>query len=211
MDAIDVPADLFEHLADVLRADERRGGARESRSPPLGECVVPAHRILELGAVGLDRVASAGRRTDRPTEQDVIGEHEIGRQQLPDRGRVRLNPALELIPAAVGDALDDVSLVAIEHEHGQQPPDIGANRGCGPEVEARWVAFLRQHRDVVPGQRPLSRQLAGVDVRPRATKEVAVPEQDSQVRWKYNAYNSSTPGFDVCTCTSDGVSMRAEE
>ena len=69
--------------------------ASDSR-PHVRELAVPAHRVLELRAVRLDRVPGAGRRSDRPSEQDVVREDEVGRQVLAERGGVRLDVAFAL-------------------------------------------------------------------------------------------------------------------
>ena len=70
-------------------------------SPRPASSLVAAHRVLELGAVRLDRVAGAGRRPDRPAEEDVVAEDEVGRQLLAHRGGVPLDPVVELRPGAV--------------------------------------------------------------------------------------------------------------
>jgi len=61
VDVLDVAHHLLEHLADVLRADEDGLGAGERLPPPRLQLGVPAHRVLELGTVRLDRVARAAR------------------------------------------------------------------------------------------------------------------------------------------------------
>ncbi len=78
------------------------------------------------------------------------------------------------------------------------------------------MPLLADDRDVVTGTHPLARERTGVDVRTGSAEEIPVPEQDPHgggryVRWKYNAYSSSTAGFDVCTVTSAGVSSSASE
>ena len=90
--ALDVPDDVLQHVPDVGRADEDGLGARERFPPPRRQARVAAHRVLELGAVRLDRVARAGRGPDGAAEEDVVAEDEVGRQQLADRGGVALDP-----------------------------------------------------------------------------------------------------------------------
>ena len=100
VDAVDVTDDVLEHLADVLRADEHRLRPRERLAPPRRQLLVAAHRVLELGAVRLDRVARAGRGADGPAEQDVVREDDVGRQALAQRRGVQLDVALALARAS---------------------------------------------------------------------------------------------------------------
>ena len=124
VDVLDVADDLVEHRADVFRADEDGSRLLERLPPPLGELGTPAQRVLELGAVRLDRERRSRRRSDRPAEEDVVGEDDVGRQVLAQRRGVRLDPALELLPRAVLDELHVVALVAVEHEDGQEPAHV---------------------------------------------------------------------------------------
>ena len=94
--ALDVAAHVLEHLADVRRADEHGRRALEHLSPPRLELRPPAHRVLELRAVRLDRVARAARRADGAAEEHVVAEDEVGRQLLADGRGVRLDPGVEL-------------------------------------------------------------------------------------------------------------------
>ena len=96
--------------------------------------------------------------------------------------RVRLDPGLELRARAVLHALDLVAVVAVQHEHGQQPADVRRGRDGAAEVEALGVRLLREDGHVVALAAPFARQLAGVDVRARATEEVAVPDEDPHQR-----------------------------
>ena len=77
---LDVAHDLLEHAPDVVGADEHRGGVLERFPPPRLQLLVAPHRVLELGPVRLDREARAACGADRPAEQDVVGEDEVGRQ-----------------------------------------------------------------------------------------------------------------------------------
>jgi hypothetical protein len=54
VDPVDVAHDVLEHLTDVGRADEDGAGVGERLASPAGKLLVAAHRVLELGAVGLD-------------------------------------------------------------------------------------------------------------------------------------------------------------
>ena len=101
---------------NVASADARRF------SPPLLELGAAAHRILELGAVRLHAEALAARGADGPPMQDVVGEDEVGGQQLAQRCGVRIDVG---VPLGLGELLQQARLearVAVKHEHGQQAP-----------------------------------------------------------------------------------------
>ena len=104
-------------------------------------------------------------------------------------------------------------LVAVEHEHGQQAAgQLGPDDARAAEVVLLRGALLADDRHVVPGEAPLPRERARVDVRAGAAEQVAVPERmriRTYVRWKYSACSSSTAGFEVCTVTSAGTSSSA--
>ena len=177
--ALDVAADLLEDLADVRRPDEDGRRPGEHLSPPRLQLRPAAHRVLELGAVRLHGVGSPGRRPDRAAEQDVVAEEEVRGKPLPHRCGVRLDPAVKLLPGAVVQEPDPVSRVAILDEDGEQaahvrPHDLGSS-----EVVALCVALLREDDDVVALPRPLARELARVDVRPRSAEQVPVPDEDA--------------------------------
>ena len=142
VDAVDGPADLAHDLADVLRTDDGRRGAGERLAAPGRQLGIAAHRVLELGAMRLDDVAAAARRSHGPTQQDVVDEDEIGRTVLAEGARVRLDPGLELCARAVLNALDLVALIAVQHEHGQQPADVRRGRSGAAEIEALGVRLL---------------------------------------------------------------------
>ena len=89
---------------------------------------------------------------------------------LAERRRVRLDPGVELLARAVLQQLDAVALVAVEHEDGKQAADVGTHDLRAAEVEALGVRLLAEDGDVVPGARPLARELAGVDVRARSRR-----------------------------------------
>ena len=64
-DALDRPDHLLQHLPDVVGADEDGFGGRQRCARRLGEIAAPADRVLELGAVRLDR--ERARRSAAPT------------------------------------------------------------------------------------------------------------------------------------------------
>ena len=209
--------DVLEHLADVLRADVCRVGLRERLSPPRFELRPSAHRVLELRAVRLDAKRHAGRRADRPAHQHVVREDHVSGQELAQRSGVRLDVRAFLV---VGEVLDELRVqpgVAIHDKHGQQPArEIHGDGLRASQVVQLGLPLLRHDDDVVTGVAPLARERTGVDVRPGACEQVAVPEEDAHeaeryVRWKYSACSNSTAGFDVCTVTSDGTSSSASE
>ena len=155
---------------------------RERLSPPGFELRSPAHRVLELRAMGLDRKACTGGDPDRPAEENVVAEHEIRGKPRAERGAIRLDPALELLPRAVLHELDLVPLVAVEDEDRQEPPDIGPDDLRGSEIVRVGMRVLAEDGDVMPRPRPLPGELARVDVRPRSSEQVPVPEQDAHRR-----------------------------
>ena len=127
----------------------------------------------------LDDVAAAGRRADGRPEQDVVDEDEVGRQPLAHRGRVRVDPRVELRPAAFLDELDLVALVFVQHEHGQETADVWAHGGGAAEVVVLGMRLLGEHGHVVALAPPLAGELARVDVRARARQQIAVPDEDA--------------------------------
>jgi hypothetical protein len=96
--AVDVADNVLQYLADVRRANEDGRRARQRLPPPTGELRVAAQRVLELGAVRLDRVANAAGGPDRPSEEDVVAEDEVGGKALAHRGRIAPDPVVELRP-----------------------------------------------------------------------------------------------------------------
>ena len=123
--------------------------AAESLASPAGELLVAAHRVLELGAVRLDRIAGAGRGPDRSAQEDVVAEDEVGRQLLAHRRCVALHPLVELVAGAVLHQLDLIALVAVEHEDRQQAAHVRPDDRGAAEVVALGVRFLLKHGDVV--------------------------------------------------------------
>ena len=170
---------LVQHLADVLRADDDGLCARERLSRPSGQVGSAADRVLELRPVHLHDVRDPGRGGDGPAHQRVVREEEIGRQQLAQRGRVRLGVPLALVRRPLGQQLRTKALIAVEDEHREQPAGkLGANNLCRSQVEALRMRLLRHDHDVMPVAAPLAGERPGVDVRARAAQQVAVPEED---------------------------------
>ena len=101
-----------------------------------------------------DGVAHAGRRGDRPAEEDVVGEDEVGRQVAPQGGRVQLDVALTLGRGQLREPPCLQALVAVEDEDRQRPPDLRPHRVSAAEVVLLRPRFLREDDDVVPGQPP---------------------------------------------------------
>ena len=178
--AVDVADDVLEHLADVHRADEGRLCLGERRPPPLLELRTAAHRVLELGAVRLHAEPLAGGGADRAAHQHVVREDQIGREQLAERCRVRVDVGAAL---GRGEVLQQARLetgVAVEHEDGQQPArQVGDDDLRAAEVEVLGRALLADDHHLVPGARPFERERARVDVRPGAAEEIPVPEQQA--------------------------------
>ena len=160
---------------------------RERRSRPLAELGAAAHRILQLRAVRLDAERRAARRSDRAAHQHMVGEHEVGGQQLPQRGRVRIDVCASF---GLGEVLEELRiepLVAVHDEGGQQAAgQVDRDRPRAAEVVLLGRPLLRDDDDVVPGAAPLARQRAGVDVRPGPSEQVPVPEQDPHRGRRYS-------------------------
>ena len=136
------------------RADERGPRPGERLRTPRAEIRPPTHRVLELGAVRLDREGRPGCGPDGPAEQHVVDEHELGGQPLAHRSCVRLDPSLELLAGAVGDAANVVeALVAVDDERGQEPRHVRPRRRRPAEVVRLGVRLLAEHGHVVPGAR----------------------------------------------------------
>ena len=129
----------------------------------------------------LHDVRAAARSADGPTQQDVVDVEEICGPLFADRRGVRVDPGVELRARALLQALHLVALVAVDHENGEQPADVRSHGGRSSEIEPLRLSLLGEHGDVMAASAPLARELPGVDVRPRATQEVAVPDEDPQL------------------------------
>jgi hypothetical protein len=115
----------------------------------------------------------------------VIREYEVGRKQLSDDTRVRVDVARAFAGVEVLQELRLEPFVAVEDEDGQDAAgQLGDDDACGAEVIPLRTALLADDGDVVSGVGPRSRELARIDVRSGTCEQVPVPEDDSQVRWK---------------------------
>ena len=151
--------DVGQDAPDVLRADVGDLRVRERLAPPLLELGPAAHRVLELGAVRLDAERLPGGGADGAAEQDVVGEDQVGRQQLAERGRVRLDVRGLLCVGELLQQLRAQPLVAVEHEDRQEPVrELGVDDGGRAEIELLRCALLADDDDLVPGLAPLTRE-----------------------------------------------------
>ena len=152
----------------------------------------------------LDRVARAARRADRPAEQHVVREDEVGRQVLAERRCVRLDVRLALREGEVLEQARLEPLVAVEDEHGQQAADVGLHDGRAAEVEPFGMRLLREDGDVVSRPGPLADERLRVDVRAGTAQEVAVPDEDAHGPSKAEGTGCpAPPGFSSsCPCRS---------
>ena len=141
-DALDRSADLGDDVADVLGADDHRGGAGHRFCTPARELLVAAHRVLELRAVGGHGVARARRLGDRAAENHVAGDDEIGRQSLAHRRGIGGDPGVEFGARRVLHALHAIAVVLVDHEDRQEPADIRADRRGAAEVVLLGVRVL---------------------------------------------------------------------
>ncbi len=177
---VDVADDLLEDGPDVVGADERRIGMHEQLGTPALELGAPAHRVLELGAVRLDaKRHAADGSADGGTKQDVVRKYQVGRQQLAQSSRVRLDVGL---PFGDREVLQQPRLetrVAVEHEHGQQAAGkLRVDDGRAAEVVPFGLAVLADDDHVVPRAAPLPSERPRVDVRPGSAEQVAVPDEN---------------------------------
>ena len=140
---------LGDHPTDVVRS--RDDGLRrfEGLPCPPAQLVVPAQRELELRAVCLHDIRHAGRGAHRAAEDQVVGEEEIGRQVLSQGRGIRLHEALALVPAEILDAMGLDVLVAIDDEHGQDPPDVGPDDAGAPDVVPLRMGILAEDDHLV--------------------------------------------------------------
>ena len=172
------PEHVVDHPFDVLRAGEDGGGVGKRTASPVAELGVAAHRELELGAVRLDGVRASHRGADRPAEEEVVRQHEVGRKVLAHGGRARLHEALALGPAEILDASSLHVLVAVDDEHRQETAHVGPDHLCPADVVPIGMRILAEDNDLVTEARPGARETARVDIRSGAAQEIAVPEEN---------------------------------
>ncbi len=111
----------------------------------------------------------------------MVREQEIGRPELTQGGRVRLDVRPALLVREVLQQPRLEPFVAVEDERGQQPArQLRSHDARAAEVELLGMTLLADDRHVVPRAAPFPGQSARVDVRARPSKEVPVPQQDPQ-------------------------------
>ena len=162
----------------MLRPGEDGGGIAKRTASPLAELGVAAHRELELGAVRLHGVRASDRGADGPAQEQVVRQHEVGREVLAHGGRARLHEALALGPAEILDASSLHVLVAVDDEHRQEPAHIGPDHLCPADVVPIGMRILAEDDDLVPEARPGAREAARVHIRSGAAQEIAVPDEN---------------------------------
>ena len=100
MHAVDVTDDVLEHAADVLRADVDGVGAGERLCAPAAtSSSLPRIEYSSSEPCAFTTNARPRRGADGAAQQDVVREHEVGRQQLAHGRRVRLDVRVALAPA----------------------------------------------------------------------------------------------------------------
>jgi hypothetical protein len=128
--AVDVPAHLFDDLADVRRANERGRSRFEHLSPPCLERGTAAHRVLERGSVSLHGVRRAGCTTDSPT-QEHVKQGEVSRCWSRTAAAFA-STRHRALARTVLEQLDAIALVVVEHEGRQKATDVGPHDRASP-------------------------------------------------------------------------------
>ena len=183
-DRPDVTDHVFQHLANVPRADVGRLGLGQRLAPPRLEPWVAAHRVLELRSVRLDPERHPGRRSDRRAHQHVVRKHEIGGPERAQGHRVRLDIACTFLLAEVLEQPRLEPVVAVEDEDRQQSVwQLGPDDPRAGQVVLVGVRLLAEDGHIVTGVAPIARERARVDVRPGPAEQVAVPDEDPHGEW----------------------------
>ena len=151
------------------RRRRRRRAASVSRPQAL-ELRVPAHRVLELRAVRLDREARPRSAPDGRPEQHVVREDEVGRQVLAQRRGVRLDVAVALGLREVLQQPRLEPLVPVEHERPAAARRARAARPPRRRGRTLRMRLLAEDDDVVARAAPLARERPRVDVRAGAAE-----------------------------------------
>ena len=125
-----------------------------------------------------DSAGSSGRGADGPAHDQVVREDELRRQVVPQGRRVHLYEVRPLLPAEVLDAACLEVLVAVDDEDREDRADVGAHDARAAEVVALRMGILAEDDHLVALPGPRTRQRARVDIRPGASQEIAVPEQN---------------------------------
>src|SRR5439155_25659048 len=110
---------------------------------------------------------------------DVVGEDEIGREMRRQRSGVERDVPVPLLARHLLQQDRLQTLVAIEHEHGEQRPDRRPDHLRAIEVETLRRGVLAEEDHVVASAAPLARDRPRIDVRPRTLEQVAVPEENA--------------------------------
>ena len=184
LDAVDVPGDLLEHVADVLGAGVDDLGPGERLGAPARELGTAAHRVLELRAVRLDR-GSAARSQRRRAPRAGRGSRSTRSAGASSRSAAAFAATYASRSAAVKSTSSRASSPSYRSrtKTGSRPPgQVGHDDPRPAEVVALRMPLLADDRHVVPGEAPLARERARVDVRARPAEQIPVPEQDPHGR-----------------------------
>ncbi len=120
----------------------------------------------------------------------MVREHEIGRRELPQRRRVRLDVRVPLRRREVDEQPRLEALVAVEDEDGQQPArQLRHDDARAAEVVALGCRSWQTTVTSCPARLHSRASDAGVDVRAGPAEQVPVPEEapargGRYVRWK---------------------------
>ena len=126
----------------------------------------------------LDREPGSAHGRHRRAHQHVVGEDEVGGKMRGQRPRVERDVPLPLLPRHLLEQDRLQPLVPVEHEDGQQAPDLRAHDLGAGQVEPLRVRLLAEDDDLVAGAAPLAGDRPRVDVRAGAVQQVPVPEED---------------------------------
>ena len=169
---------------------------RSDAAPHASSSTLPRIEYSSSEPCAFTPKGAPARRADRGAHQHVIREHEVGREQLLQRGRVHRDVALPLCRRHVLEQDGLEALVAVDHEDRQPGVELRPHDLRPAEVEPLGRGILADHHDLVPRARPLARNRPRVDVRAGSFEQVPVPEKDSH-------------GTSLCAATPDGSTARA--
>jgi hypothetical protein len=116
---------------------------------------------------------------------------------LPHRQDVCVQVPVELLVAELREGLHFEALIAVEHVHRQQPPDVrDVHRDVVVRpnpVELIGLAVLTEQVNFMPLLRERLGEARVVDVRPGPVEQVAVKDQDAHSAQRYCARRCRTP------------------